>query len=196
MNTTDANAVDSALWLAVRQDDKTAFRILFDKYGGAMLQSANALLKDNEASETVVHDIFLNLWIKRETLEILHFRSYVITATRYHVYKILKSRKALRETPGYEGQLEAHAALAVNGGEERMAEQTLREMLQQHMNGLPKRCGEIFLMSREQQLSNQEIADRLNISKRSVENQITHALQHLRVHLKEYSLVALLIFER
>ncbi|WP_084185644.1 sigma factor-like helix-turn-helix DNA-binding protein [Chitinophaga niabensis] len=53
-------------------------------------------------------------------------------------------------------------------------------------DALPKHCKEIFLLSRQENLGNQEITDRLNISKRSVENQITHALQYLRVNLKNF----------
>ncbi|MGX5819506.1 RNA polymerase sigma-70 factor [Chitinophaga lutea] len=193
MNMIDAGAAeDAVLWQAVQQDDRTAFRTLFDRYGGSLFHTANYTLRDKEASETIVHDIFLNLWTGRHTLDIRHFRQYILTAARYHVYKALKSRKALNLLHGTAGDMEPISPLTVNGGEAKVAEQSMRDSLRQQLNALPKRCREIFLMSREQHLSNQEIAERLNISKRSVENQITYALQHLRVHLKHYSLIALL----
>jgi RNA polymerase sigma-70 factor (ECF subfamily) len=194
MNTIDANtAADAVLWLAVQQDDRAAFRKLFDRYGGSMFQTAQNILRDKEASETIVHDIFLQLWLRRGHLQIQHFRQYIISATRYHVYKELKARKAPGRLHHTGAELESAGPVTSNGGEERMTEQNVRSMLQQHLNALPKRCREIFLLSREQHLSNQEIADRLNISKRSVENQITYALQHLRVHLKHYSLLLILL---
>lgn len=195
MNTIDANTADAVLWLEVRQHDRRAYRILFDRHGGALYRSAFRLLQDREASETVAHDIFLNLWLKRESLDIRDFRSYIMTAARYHVYKALRARAASPETAVETEQIEHFTSVAHNGAEAKMAEQTVRDLIGQHVNGLPKRCREIFLLSREQHLSNQEIAERLNISRRSVENQITFALRHLRMHLKEYSLVAAIFLD-
>lgn len=195
MNTIDANAADAVLWLEVRQHDRRAYRILFDRYGGALYRSAFRLLQDREASETVAHDIFLNLWLKRETLEIRDFRSYIMTAARYHVYKALRARAASPETAVETEMMEGISGSIGNGAEEKMAELRVRELIGRHMNDLPKRCREIFLLSREQHLTNQEIAERLNISRRSVENQITFALRHLRMHLKEYSLLVAVLLD-
>lgn len=195
MNTIDVNTADAVLWLEVRQHDRRAYRILFDRYGGALYKSAHRLLQDREASETVAHDIFLNLWLKRESLEIRDFRSYIMTAARYHVYKALRARAASPETAVETDQMEGLPVFSLNGAEEKMAEQTLKDVIGQHINGLPKRCREIFLLSREHHLSNQEIAERLNISRRSVENQITVALRHLRTNMKEYSLVVAVLLD-
>ncbi len=195
MNRIDANTADAVLWLEVRQHDRRAYRVLFDRYGGALYQSAYRMLQDREASETVAHDIFLNLWLKRESLEIRDFRSYIMTAARYHVYKALRARAASPETAVETELMENISGSAMNTAEGKMAEQTVRDLIGRHMNDLPKRCREIFLLSREQHLSNQEIAERLNISRRSVENQITFALRHLRMHMKEYTLLAAILME-
>jgi RNA polymerase sigma-70 factor (ECF subfamily) len=61
---------------------------------------------------------------------------------------------------------------------------------------LPQRCREIFLMSRKDQLNNDEIASRLSISKRTVENQLTTALKHLRVELKRIIMISALFLEQ
>ncbi len=195
MNMIDANTADAVLWLEVKQHDRRAYRILFDRYGSTLYRSAFRLLHDREASETIAHDIFLNLWLKRETLDIRDFRSYIMTATRYHVYKALRAQQSSPVTTVENEQMEGLSSIIMNTAEEKMAEQTVRELIRQHVNGLPRRCREIFLLSREQHLSNQEIAERLNISRRSVENQITFALRHLRMHLKEYSLLATILLE-
>lgn len=81
-----------------------------------------------------------------------------------------------------------------NTVEEKIQEQSFCKQLYVSLNNLPKRCQEIFLLSREEQLSNREIAERLNISKRSVENQITHALQQLRIYFKHLLLLGVMWF--
>lgn len=184
----DANTADADLWLAVRDGEKTAYNLLFSRYWGKMYQTANNMLNDAAASETVVHDVFLTLWLKREELEIGHFRNYIISATRYHVYRVLKSRKAFAIV-----EAEEHMAAILNTVEEKIQEQSFRKQLHASLHNLPKRCQEIFLLSREEQLSNQEIAERLNISKRSVENQITHALQQLRIYFKHLLLLGVMM---
>ena len=188
MNMIDANSADADIWLAIRNEDKAAFNLLFSRYWGRLYQTALSLLRDNEASEEIVHDVFLNIWLKRNTLEITDFKSYLISATRYHIYRELKAKKTTQELPA-----EYSGSFTSNYAEEKLTEQTFHEQLSFYLSALPKRCKEIFLLSRQDNLSNQEIADRLNISKRSVENQITHALQYLRVNLKNFFLLLILM---
>jgi len=184
----DANTADADLWLAVRNGEKTAYNLLFNRYWGKMYQTANKMLNDAEASETIVHDVFLTLWLKREELQIIHFRNYIISATRYHVYRVLKSKKAFQVVA-----TEEYMAAVGNAAEEKIQEQSFRRQLHASLSSLPKRSKEIFLLSREEQLSNQEIAERLNISKRSVENQITYALRHLRLYLKQLLMAGIML---
>lgn len=84
---------DAELWSAICQDDKKAFDALFERYWTLLYNTAYAYLKDDDAASQIVHDIFLNLWQKRQVYEIQSFRSYLSTAARYHVYKVLKARK-------------------------------------------------------------------------------------------------------
>lgn len=67
-----------------------------------------------------------------------------------------------------------------------MAFRDLEFDMESSLSNIPKRCRQIFFMSRKELLSNDEIAGKLSISKRTVENQITHALKHLRLSLKDY----------
>jgi RNA polymerase sigma-70 factor (ECF subfamily) len=59
-------------------------------------------------------------------------------------------------------------------------------LLQEYIEKLPEKCRQIFIMSRQQGLKNQEIADQLEISVRTVESQIYHALKLIRIGLKDY----------
>jgi RNA polymerase sigma-70 factor (ECF subfamily) len=86
-----------------------------------------------------------------------------------------------------------------NTGEVRLQDFELRNELDKYLNQLPERCHEIFNLSRIEHLSNQDIADRLGISKKTVENQLTIALKHLRLAFKNiasFIAIALLLLLR
>lgn len=174
---------DAQLWNAVRAGDQQAFNRLFDRYWTGVYKTAYKYLKDKPASQEIVHDIFLSLWSRRQTLEITSFPAFLLTATRFQVYSrkrapriVLAGDESL--VPDVPGAGEADL---------RIRESELHAQLQQLLQQLPQRCREIFNMSRFQYLSNDEIARQLGISKRTVENQLTTALAHLRMNLKDIS---------
>jgi RNA polymerase sigma factor (sigma-70 family) len=82
-----------------------------------------------------------------------------------------------------------------NKGEEKIVQEEFDERIMIRLNELPKRCREIYLLSRKENLSITEIAMKLNISKRTVENQLTAALKHLKQYLK-YSGILLILIQR
>lgn len=177
---------DNDLWLAVIQDDKGSFTELYNRYWSTLYQSANRFLNDKELAEQVLHDVFVILWQRRKHLTIHSFPQYIHAATRYHVYKILKSQKSspIIYIDAY-NEANHEVSSLYNDAEERLATVDLNKELKVCLNNLPKRCQQIFYMSRMDHLSNNEIAEQLGISKRSVENQLTFALKYLRKVLPE-----------
>ena len=180
------NHCDSELWEAVRLGDTQAFDALFDRYWRVAYSTAFAYLKDKEACTEVVHDIFLNIWRKRAEFEIQCFKSYLTSAARYHVYKKLRQKKAIPVlyVEDYEGIMAVQQG--INSGDENIAYLDLENSVRTSLKKLPQRCREIFVLSRMDHLTNDEIARQLGISKRTVENQITSALQYLRSILKVF----------
>ncbi|MES2276122.1 MAG: RNA polymerase sigma-70 factor [Bacteroidota bacterium] len=183
---------DIELWKAISEDDDTAaFSVLFDRYWSKIFTTAFSYIRDKEACNEITHDIFLNLWLKRKQLHIEFFANYLRASARYHVYK---HQKILRAIPlQYTDDLEqmSHAPYTQDC-DEKIRYMELENRVEGYLNNLPKRCREIFILSRMENLSNDEIANRLQISKRTVENQITHALHHLRISLKDISAVLIL----
>jgi RNA polymerase sigma-70 factor (family 1) len=177
------NYTDSELWEAIRLDDAQAFDMLFDRYWCAVYSTAFSYLKDSEACTEVVHDIFLNIWQKRHQFQIQCFKSYLTSAARYHVYKKLKVKRssAILYIEDYD---DLTANYSVNYGDENITYLELERSVKTSINKLPQRCREIFVLSRMDHLTNDEIARQLGISKRTVENQLTTALQYLRSILK------------
>ena len=192
--TKGATLTDNELWKAIKLDDQKAFDMLFDRYWSCMYTSAYNYLRDTEISAEIVHDVFLNIWQKRKEFQIISVKNYLTSSTRYHVYKCLKERKAsaLVYVENYKDDLNAKQE---NEGEERLVRLDLESSIQGHLLQLPKRCREIFLLSRMQQMNNDEIAAHLGISKRTVENQLTHALKFLRLHLKTIAMLILIVLK-
>ncbi|ARS40428.1 hypothetical protein CA265_12475 [Sphingobacteriaceae bacterium GW460-11-11-14-LB5] len=187
-------ADECELWEAIKFGNQKAFKILFDRYFPTLMATASHYLQDEQACENIVQDIFLNIWLKRDVLEIRDFKSYLKAAARYHVYKVIRSKKLAGSVIFTDENLENESAYAINNAEEWLNVSALKTQVSGYLRMLPKRCREIFLMSREENLTNGEIAEKLNISKRSVENQITAALHHLRVNLKNYLFISGLVY--
>lgn len=183
---------DVQLWAAIRQNNELAFNELFKRYWVRLYRTAYQYLKDKEASEEIVHDVFLNIWDRRDRLEIVSFSAYMLTAIRYQIYNRMRSAKSPLVYTVEQAALDTGGA--VNEGMDNITEQELLNEMYDYLKSLPKRSQEIFCMSRIDHLSNQEIAGKLGISKRTVENQLTVALKHLRICFKHLAVVLLLFF--
>lgn len=181
------NLTDSELFEAIILNDQKAFNQLFERHWFKVYSVAYKYVKDEESALEIVHDIFLNIWTRREQLQINSFKSYVITAASYHGIRKKQTTAGVpvQYVEDYENEslLIAHP-YAHNQGELNIGEKEVNDTIESLLNNLPKRCREIYYMSRRDHLSISEIAEQLNISKRTVENQLTTALKHLRTSLK------------
>ena len=174
---------DEELWNLILKDDYRAFTLLFQRHWLRVYNTATNHFKDPEACEEIVQDLFLNIWNRRQHLTIRCFDSYLKAAARYQVYTYLKRIKPLHlEYQEFYSETTGHYEL--NRGLENILYLEMENELNEQLKLLPERCQEIFLLSRKEYLANCDIAERLGISKRSVENQIALALKHLRSHLK------------
>lgn len=187
----NTNSSDLQLWEEITYDSLKAFNLLFERYWDTLYTTAYSYLNDQDACVSVVQDVFTNIWLKRKSLSIEYVSQYLKTATRYHIYKEIKKMKNLKMV--FPSSMETKWEEITNDGENRLINRDLDKWLQQQLMHLPTRCQEIFILSRKDGLRNEEIADRLNISKRTVENQITIALQHIRKNLTNISFTLVLL---
>lgn len=171
---------DLELLEAMKGDVHKAFDTLLERYWPSLYGTAFYFLKDAEAAAEVVQDIFLRIWQKRHVYEIHSLKQYLETAARYHVYKQLKLRKSASLSYIADYEKIQPQQKSTNEGEEKLCLVELENTIDISLQQLPKRCREIFILSRRKQLSNEEIAKQLGISKRTVENQLTNALHFLR----------------
>ncbi|MBB6126344.1 RNA polymerase sigma factor [Mucilaginibacter lappiensis] len=184
---------DNELFAAVKLNDKRAFNLLYERYWAVVYKKAFLYLHDTEACMGIVNDIFVNIWEKRNVLDIITFKKYLTAAARYRVYNLIKANSAspLTYIEDYEKFADLNAEH--NNAEDHIQALELSNDLDQLLSKLPARCKEIFLLSRVNNLTNTEIALRLSISKRTVENQLSTALRYIKPHFKHYTTIILVI---
>lgn len=185
---------DRELFEAVKQNDLKAFNVLYDRYWARMYKKAFYYLNDESICVDILNDIFLNIWRKRDVLNIVTFENYLTAATRYRVYNAIKIRKESRLELIEDYKNVDHFYRGSNDGEVTIHKTEIYNQLDSLLNSLPKRCKQIFLLSRVRELTNAEISSKLSISKRSVENQLSIAVSYLKSHLRIFLIALFFIF--
>lgn len=170
---------DKELWDQVGLDSSSAFHVLYNRHWKKIYKTCCHYMRDNTTAEEITHDVFVALWTRRHFLKIENFQNYLHVTARYHVFKFLKAAKinCIEYIDAYQ---QHNTQLTYNLADQKLEEEDLESKLAEILEGLPARCQEIFWLSRVENLTNTEIAEKLTISKRTVENQITTALKHLR----------------
>lgn len=184
----DNSYSDDKLIELIKTGNNLAFNQLFNRYWKSLYAYSFKVFKDHNLSEDAIQEVFGRLWEKRETVEIKNVKAYLFQAVKF---QIAANIRRVRFT---ELHLQVLDKLNyVRDVEDRINYQELNNRLENALEELPDRCREIFHMSRFQNMSNQEIADRLNISKRTVENQISRGLQKLSQSLETAHLLIILL---
>lgn len=161
----------------LRGGQEHAFEFIFHQYYRPLTLFAVKYLGDVEEAKEVVQEFYARLWSKREALDIrVSLKTYLYQGVRNACLNFIKANRIKqRHLRGYKNpQYSNPDALEAIV----MAEQ--EDKLRHAINSLPDKCRQIFLMSRTEKMSNQAIADRLQLSIKTVEAQISIALKRLR----------------
>jgi len=165
--------------------DQTAFELLFHAYYPGLVVYASQFTFDKDEAEEIVQDFFVRCWQKHQSLQPAEsLKNYFFSSVKNRGLNYLKHKKI---EENYIHQLSGISENHLVYNQDLYSTTELQEKIINSIELLPERCREIFTMSRIQGLNNEEIALELNLSKRTVETQISHALKVLRVELKEYS---------
>jgi RNA polymerase sigma-70 factor, ECF subfamily len=161
----------------LRDGDESVFKFVFDEYYRPLTLFAFKYLHDIECSKEVVQEFFVRLWLKRETLSItFSLKMYLYQSVRNACFNYIESNKvAQRRLQSYKPSDYSSS----NALDDLLAAEQ-EELLMQAVDRLPEKCREVFLLSRMEKLPNKAIADRLQISVKTVETQISIALKRLR----------------
>ncbi len=179
-------------WLSdLKAGDKTAFKAIYEQYYKYLVVTAFNVLGDSNAARDLAQDVFVEIWRKRETLLISSsLKSYLRRAV---VNKTLNHIKASRIDFNDPVTLPESVATP-HGQDEQLHARNLEKVIHQAIAALPERCRIVFTLCRLEKLSHKEIAARLDISTKTVENQMTRALMLLRKALGPYVEEGLLLW--
>lgn len=171
------NVVDKELFERIQSGDEVAFQELFTKYWELLYRIAFKILRDESMAEDMVQDVFISVWERRKQILNTNIKAYLSQSVKFQVFKQLK-KSQLQQV--HVDAIESIALISNETSESKVNIKELTKEIDGVLGGLPNRCREIFYLSRNEQLTNKEIASRLGISIRTVETQISIALKHLR----------------
>ena len=161
-------------------DDTLAFRKVYLNYWEKLYIYAYNILGNQKICEDLIQELFLSFWKNRDKVEIVNLKAYLYQSLRFQIFKYFRDNKTtLLNVEKFE------QVLKTNSIEESLDLNDLEASIHKHLNELPKRCREIFYLSRFENLSHKEIAEKFDISSRTVKNQITTALKYLRTQIKD-----------
>jgi len=174
------NDKDKYLLHRLKKNDTKVFTDIYNDYWKTLYISSYNLLKDKELCEEIIQDVFTDLWKAREKLEIrISLKSYLYACVRYKVFSEFRKNK-IQKVELFE---DLNQRFLYATPETKLMHQELVAQIETIVNTLPTRCQEVYRLSRNKQLSHKEIAEKLNISTKTVENHITHALKILTTAL-------------
>lgn len=173
--------------------DIDSFKYFFDKYYDDLCNFVHIYLHNKALSEEIVQDIFVYFWENRERLKIsTSVKSYLFSASKYKSLNLLRDTKTQKKIIEKIGRIESVHASEYEGSYIDVDE--FKRILGSAVDQLAPKCREIFLLSKQKELSNKEIAEQLDISIKTVENQMTIALKKLREYLTPYREKIFLLF--
>jgi RNA polymerase sigma-70 factor (family 1) len=177
---------------AIKQGDERVYEKTFRKYYQSLCNYANSILKDLDEAEEIVQNTFITIWEKKTDLEInISLKSYLYRAVHNHCLNRLKHLKVRAEHQQYAMNYYSDSYEAVH---ETVYKNELESKLSEAIEGLPEQCKVIFKLSRFDELKYQEIADKLNLSIKTIEYQIGKALKILRTELVDFLPIFIVFF--
>jgi RNA polymerase sigma-70 factor (ECF subfamily) len=172
---------DITLWELARNGNVKAFGELYDRYWQQLYTTVYWRICDEDITKDIVQDIFVTIWEKRASIHIeSSLQGYLKVTARHKVLNYFKSEETRTKH-----QLNA-AALQPDmvDSTEILAAKELASTYQKEIDLLPIKMREVFLLSREDNMTIEEISTHLSLSPQTVKNQLTSALKKIRLRLE------------
>jgi RNA polymerase sigma-70 factor, ECF subfamily len=171
---------------------RSDFETIFKAHYSSLCSYANHFLKDLDASEEVVQEVMFMIWVNRKSLIInTSIRSYLFRAVRNGCMNVLKHIDIREE---YRAGKKQDIRESQRSKEDEMIVSELEQKIREAIDRLPMKRRKVFIMSRYDGLTYNQIAEKLGISVKTVENQMGKALRTLREELSEYLPWVILFF--
>jgi RNA polymerase sigma-70 factor (family 1) len=183
---------DQVIRKALKEGDTASFEQLYKYYGKRIhIICTKRFFLSHEDAEEVIQDTFLKIWKNRDHLDVsLSVHAYVFTVARSIILNNLRKNAT---AVAYKNYLILKPDNFSTDTSDHVDYMDLEKNLQKLLDDLPPQQKSIFILSKFHDLSNDEIAKKLNLSKRTVENQLYRALKIVKENLKSYKIYILLL---
>ncbi|MGS2737656.1 RNA polymerase sigma factor [Sinomicrobium sp. M5D2P17] len=192
MNRKIPESSDQELLAELKKGNKSAFEEIFNRYWKRLFSYAYKIYEDEVVCEDMVQEIFIRLWERSMDLDVNNLEGYLFRAVKY---KLANSIRDLKFTVQHTDALSALPEIPP--ATRQMEYQELEREVFVLVDQLPHRCKQVFCLSRVDSLTNTEIAEKLDISVRTVETHISNALKYLKMNLHVaylYAIAVLFLF--
>lgn len=175
-----------SLFKEIQVGNKTAFDTLFNCYYSKLVTFAKQYTKQQESAEEITSELFVKLWLKRETLsKVLHPEVYLYVSIKNACLNFMRSHQKRKhvfaekeESAVFEGICNGHMSF--------LEDKELRKLLDEAVASLPEQRRMVFKLIKEDGLKTAAVAQILGISKRTAENQLYKAVKTLAETLSDY----------
>ena len=176
--------------------DRDAFAFFYEKYSPALHQKLNKMVKIAEIADELLQDVFLKVWIKKDTIDIERpFKAWLYTIAQNTVYDYYRK---LAQDKKMQDHLIHTFATFYNQTEDYIYDKERTAVLNEAIDQLPPQRREIFRLCKLEEKSYKEVAEQLNISVSTVSNQLVHATKavkdHVFFHSKEFLVFAIALY--
>jgi RNA polymerase sigma-70 factor, ECF subfamily len=167
--------------------DREGFKQIFDELYIKLCRHSLQFVRIASISEEIVQELFIYLWEHRDSINIkTSYKSYLYAAVKNKSIDYLRSKYANLQ---FVSEDHINNLTDRYNSQSHLEEEDLNKILNQAFEELPEKCYIVFSMSRFGDFSNKQIAEQLNISEKTVENQITIALKKIRAYLSKHSIL-------
>jgi RNA polymerase sigma-70 factor (family 1) len=162
----------------LQSGDSNAFSRIYSQYGKALFHFARKNIKVKEDCEEIVQDIFLDLWSRKDKLgHITSLEGYLFQMVRYKVIRYFQHKGVIQK---FEAHYKFFEVLYETPSFELQDKEPLQNSIERCLVGLPLRCREAISLRIFKNLSNDEIANHMSITKGTVENYMVTGFDHIR----------------
>ena len=174
----------------LKNEDKSALDDLFSYYYPRLYHFSKSILKLENEIDDILQEVFVKIWLNRQRIgNPVTFNAYIFTITKNEVLNLIRNN--LRDQT-FRDQLFQYAVAEEFQNSVPLEFEEIKNGIDKIVAGLPEKRHQVFILSRTEGLSNKEIAQQLNISEKTVEDHITHAIKQIKSSMKEMGIISLL----
>jgi len=174
----------------MKKDDKSAMDELFNNYYHRLFHFSKSILKIENEIDDILQEVFVKIWLNRHKIDSAEtFNAFIYTVTKNEVLNLIRTN--LRNQT-FRDELYMKSVAEEYHLQNETEFNELKAGIDKIIANLPPKRQQVFILSRTEGLTNKEIAQQLNISDKTVEDHITHAIKYIKSSMKEMGLISIL----